>query len=280
MSELAPSTQTATPPAVIEKPKTIGEFLASQKRQIEAALPKHLNADRMLRIVMTEMRKNPKLKLCTIPSIIGSVIQCAQLGLEPGGALGHAWLIPYDVNKNLGTKNAPNWVKNTECQFMIGYRGMIDLSRRSGQIISLGAHAVYENDLFDFEYGIHEKLKHIPNKGERGGFTAAYAIAHLVGGGHQIIVMFKNEIDAVRERSKSPDKGPWSTDYEEMAKKTTVRRLFKYLPVSIEIQRAVSLDEAADIGEQRNGLIIEGEIDDEFGDPVSKANALDKTLSD
>lgn len=280
MSELATDVKPEEKP-IAQKQKTIGEFLVDQKKQIEAALPKHLNADRMLRIVMTEIRKTPKLKQCTLPSLIGSVIQCAQLGLEPGSALGHAWLIPYDINRKVGN----TWEKTTECQFTLGYRGMIDLARRSGQVISLSAHVVYSNDQFDFEYGLRETLRHVPTQNaDRGSLIAVYAIAHLVGGGHQIRVMYKNEIDLARARSKTPDKGPWVTDYDEMAMKTVIRRLFKYLPVSIEIQKAVMLDEAGDRGEQFNGNVIEGEVDirsfdDEFENPNSKADDLDKKLS-
>jgi recombination protein RecT len=236
------STQT---PATTKKQVTLGEFFKSKQSQIQAALPKHLNADRMLRIVMTEVRKTPKLKECDIDSLFGAVIQSSQLGLEPGSALGHAYLIPY----------------GRQCQFIVGYRGMIDLARRSGAIVSLSAHCVFENDFFEFEYGLEEKLKHIPTKKERGSFSGAYAIAHLVGGGRQIEVMWKNDIDEVRKRSKCANSGPWVTDYQEMAKKTVIRRLFKYLPVSVEIQKAIGVDEEADRGEQNTGHVFDVEAD-------------------
>lgn len=267
------------------KPQTIGELLVSQKKQIEAALPKHLNADRMLRIVMTEIRKTPKLKLCTPASLIGSVIQASQLGLEPGSALGHAYLIPF---KNYKLSKEKSKLENKdisvmECQFMLGYRGMIDLARRSGQVMSLDAQEVYENDLFEFEYGLNQKLRHIPTMKEPGHFIGVYAIAHLKEGGHQMRVIWKAEVDKVRKSSKSAEEGPWVTHYEEMAKKTVIRKLFKYLPVSVEMQRAIALDESAERGEQNNAFIIENEIDvlrlESPAVSLTKAEALANQLS-
>lgn len=235
-------------PAQAKESFNLGQFLAKQKSQIAAALPSHLTADRMLRIVMTEVRKTPKLKDCTPQSLIGAVIQASQLGLEPGSALGHCYLIPY----------------GKECQFIIGYRGMIDLARRSGQIISISANVVYKGDLFKFEFGLNEDLKHIPSQEvERNDddIICAYMIAKLKDGGHQIEIMFKKELDKIRGRSKAAWNGPWVTDYPEMCKKTVVRRGFKYLPISIELADAIMRDDSAEDGEQNNGLIFEGDFD-------------------
>ena len=233
------------------------------KKQIEMALPKHLSPDRMLRIAMTELRKNKKLANCHPHSFLGAVVQCSQLGLEPGNNLGHAYLVPY----------------KEECQLIIGYRGMIDLARRSGQVISLSAQPVYENDIFDFEYGLEEVLRHKPAKGDRGEIVAFYAVAHLKGGGYQFEVMWKDKIDEIRDTSegykyakKFKKDTPWISHYDEMGRKTVLRRLFKYLPVSIEIQQAVTLDEAADRGAQRNALILNDglELDMEDGQVITE----------
>lgn len=234
-----------------ENYKTFQDLITKQKSQIAMVLPKHINPDRICRILLTEVRKTPKLLECSRESVLGAVMQASQLGLEIGNSLGHAYLIPY---KNDG---------KLECQFMIGYRGMLDLARRSGQIVSLSAQAIFENDAFEFEFGIQQKLKHVPTRSERGAFVGAYAIAHLKDGGYQIEVMFKNDIEKIKSRSKSANLNysPWKTDYEEMAKKTVIRRLFKYLPISIEFQRAIVLDEAADRGEQDNSSFIEGEFE-------------------
>lgn len=219
--------------------------------QIKTALPRHLNVDRMIRIALTEVRKIPKLKECNPLSFAGAVIVCSQLGLEPGNALGHVYLIPFKGN----------------VQVILGYRGMIELARRSGQIVSICAHMVCEHDEFSFAYGLHEALHHKPKMdGERGEVIAAYAIAHLVGGGHQIEVMSRHEIDAVRTRSKSANEGPWVTDYSEMARKTVLRRLFKYLPVSIEMATVNQLEHEAEEGTQDNTRVFDGELVDEFVD--------------
>ena len=220
-----------------------------------------MDANRLARIATTEIRKIPKLAQCDQTSFLGAIMQCAQLGLEPGSALGHAYLIPFDKNQKINGE----WVTvATEVQFIIGYRGMIDLARRSGQIVSISARTVYENDNFTYEFGLHEDLKHIPTVGEdRGKMTFVYAVAKLKDGGLQFEVMSKYEIDLIRAKSKAGAKGPWAEYYEEMAKKTVIRRLFKYLPVSIEMTRAVIADESADAGiNQNNASILTGEFDE------------------
>lgn len=243
--------------AAKEAPKTIHGFLETYKGEIARALPKHMTADRMARIALTEFRKTPGLMKCDPATLFGAVIQCAQLGLEPGGAMGHAYLIPFENRK----KNV------TEVQFIVGYRGMIDLARRSGQIVSLNARAVHANDHFSYRYGLEETIEHVPAAGPRGELTHVYAVAKLKDGGVQFEVLARSEIEEIRNGSqgykmaKRYDRTdtPWIAHFEEMAKKTAIRRLFKYLPVSIEIQRAVGLDEAADAGiGQDNDLVIEG----------------------
>lgn len=134
---------------------------------------------------------------------MGAVMQAVQLGLEPG-LLGHCYLLLF--NKNGGTKQNPQWVK--EVQFIIGYKGMIDLVRRSGHIQSIYAHAVYENDEFEYELGLHPKLTHKPSFGDRGKFIGAYAVAHFKDGGYQIEFMLESEIEKRSGRSKSKDFGP------------------------------------------------------------------------
>ena len=211
------------------------------KKQIALALPRHMNADRMTRIALTEIRTTYGLKDCNVESLLGAIVQCSQLGLEPGNSLGHAYLIPY----------------GKECTLIIGYKGLIDLARRSGQIISINAREVRENDVFEIEYGIDEKLRHVPNRGDRGDLIGFYAMARLKDGGHQFEYMTCHEINKIRDSSKSAKSkvSPWNNFYEEMSKKTVVRRLFKYLPVSVEIQQAVTLDEQADAGVQNNNII-------------------------
>lgn len=209
--------------------QTIAAYLKRMGPEIERALPKHMDADRLARIALTTIRTTPKLMECNLPSLMGAVMQAAQLGLEPG-LMGHCYIIPY----------------GKEATFIIGYKGMIDLARRSGNIQSIYAHAVYENDDFDYELGLHPKLEHKPHmEGDRGEFIGAYAVAHFKDGGYQMEFMPKSEIEKRRARSASANSrhSPWNTDYEEMAKKTVIRHMWKYLPISIEIQQQAVQDE-------------------------------------
>jgi len=214
---------------------TVQSMLMKMKPQLEMALPKHVTPDRFLRIALTELNSTPKLRECDSTSFLAALMTAAQLGVEPGKALGHCYILPYGKT----------------AQFILGYRGMIDLARRSGQIVSLSAHEVYTNDFFEYEYGIDERLCHRPSMKDRGDLVAFYAIAKLQGGGYQFEVMSVPDVDDIRKRSKAGGSGPWVTDYIEMAKKTVIRRLFKYLPISVEMQRAITIDEAADRGEQK-----------------------------
>lgn len=253
------------------EPKDIAGMLSSpkMKQQMALAMPKHMTADRMMRIALTEVRKVPALGQCNIESFMGAIMQCAQLGLEPGSALGHAYLLPFGNGKAKDGKS--------NCQLIIGYRGMIDLARRSGQIVSLTARTVHENDTFKYEFGLEETMQHIPADGDRGKMTHVYAVAKLKGGGVQFDVMSRADVDKVRSTSKAGTNGPWVTHFEEMAKKTVIRRLFKYLPVSIEIQQAVTLDERAEAGiDQDNASVLTGDysvVDDqqETGEQVDQA---------
>lgn len=227
------------------KPQTLADLITgdSMKKQFALALPKHLNADRFTRVALTELRKTPKLMQADPASFMGAVMQCAQLGIEPGGALGHAYLLPFDNRRT----------NKTEVQFILGYKGMIDLARRSGQIISIEARAVYERDNFFVSFGLDPDLKHEPawEEEDRGELRAVYAVAKLQGGGTQFEVMGRKEVERIRNESQGyktairygKDSTPWISHFEEMAKKTVLRRLFKYLPVSIEYVEAADRED-------------------------------------
>lgn len=217
------------------KPKTIEDYLKQMAPAMAQALPKHMDVDRLTRLAMTTIRTTPELRDADVASLLGAVMQAAQLGLEPG-LLGHCYLLPFN-NKKKGIK---------EVQFIIGYKGMIDLARRSGQIQNIYAHAVYEKDEFEYELGLEPKLIHKPTiEADRGQLIGAYAVAHFKDGGYQFEFMPKAEIEKRKSRSKSANSSysPWATDYEEMAKKTVIRHMWKYLPISVEIQQQVAYDE-------------------------------------
>ena len=226
------SGKTAAAPSKI---KTIEEYMKQMAPAMKEALPRHMDVDRLMRLAMTTIRTTPQLREAEVSSLLGAVMQAAQLGLEPG-LLGQCYLLPFKNNKK----------GITEVQFIIGYKGMIDLARRSGHIESIYAHAVYEKDEFEYELGLEPKLKHKPSmEADRGEFIGAYAVAHFKDGGYQFEFMPKSEIEKRKARSKSANSSysPWKTDYEEMAKKTVIRHMWKYLPISVEIQEAVSYDE-------------------------------------
>lgn len=235
--------------------KSVMGLLEQMKGEIARCLPKHLTPERMARIALTELRKTPKLQECDPMSFIASIMQASQLGLEPG-ILGSCYLIPF-FNSKTG---------KYECQFMPGYRGFLDLARRSGQIVSLVARAVYANDEFSYEFGLKEDIRHKPAMNDRGELVAVYAVALLKDGGHQFDVMSQKDVDIIRSRSKSKDNGPWVTDYDEMAKKTVLRKLFKWLPCSVEMQRAVALDEMQEAGIQNIKEAASEEFDIDFID--------------
>lgn len=214
--------------APVTPEQTVEAYMKKMAPRMAEVLPKHMDMNRMSRIALTTIRTNPKLLECAVPSLMGAVMQAVQLGLEPG-LLGHCYILPY----------------KREATFIIGYKGMIDLARRSGHIQSMYAHAVHENDEFEYELGLHPKLEHRPSHGGRGAFIGAYAVAHFKDGGYQMEFMPKSEIEKRRKRSASAHSSysPWSSDYEEMAKKTVVRYMFKYLPISIEVQTQAQQDE-------------------------------------
>jgi recombination protein RecT len=212
-----------------DKQQTIKDLLERAKPSIAAVLPKHLTADRLLKVALSATARNAGLLACTPQSIILAVMQGAELGLEVGGLLGDAYLVPF---------------KN-QVQLIVGYRGMIKLARQSGALASIEANVVRQNDVFDLEFGLDSKLVHKPAMtGEPGEVVAAYAIARFKDGSRQLDVMTRAEIDAIRTRSASAMSGPWVTDFAEMAKKTVVRRMCKYLPLSPELQKALEHEAA------------------------------------
>ena len=243
-SQVAPAAAQTAVVQAAKNPTTLLGMIRQPnfQKQMALAMPKSMTPDRLTRIVMTECRKTPALLKCAPESFYGAVLQCAALGLEPGSALGHCYLLPFGNGKD--KQGRPN------AQLIIGYRGMIDLARRSGQIISLQAYCVHEQDTFNYKLGLDPDIEHIPaSVADRGKVTHVYAVAKLKGGGVQFEVMSRAEIEKVRTSSKAGNSGPWSSHWEEMAKKTVIRRLFKYLPVSIDAVRAVEIDEKTDRGE-------------------------------
>ena len=157
----AASTQTV---AKKKAPQSIQDYITVMAPAIKAALPSVMTPERFSRITLSALSANPKLKECTPQSFLGAMMTAAQLGLEPNTPLGQAYLIPFRNHGRL------------ECQFQLGYKGLIDLAYRSGEVSIIQAHTVYENDEFQYELGIDPKLRHIPAKSNRGKPIAYYAM--------------------------------------------------------------------------------------------------------
>ena len=217
-----------------KKGKTIFDVIQSGAKQFATALPKHVNSERFVRIAITTIRQNPKLAKCSQESLLGALMVSAQLGLEPG-TLGQCYLIPFE-NKKAGT---------VECQFQIGYKGLIELLRRSGQLSDIYSYTVYENDDFNIEYGLSRTLTHKPNFSNRGEIVGFYAVAILKDGAKAFEYMTKEEIVKHEEkyRKGSYKNDVWNKNFEEMAQKTVVKKLLKWLPVSVEFLEMANKDE-------------------------------------
>lgn len=245
---------------------TVAEFFEQNKQSMAAVLPSHVSADRMLKIALQAIRTTPALMECTTKSLMGAVIQCATMGLEPNTVLGHAYLVPF--NRKIKGKGGEKdrWVKDV--QVIVGYKGMIDLARRSGQIVSIAAHPVYQRDEFSVELGTSDRIHHIPSLDEnRGNVIAYYAVAKFRDGGHAFEVMSKHEVDVIMLGTQSEGQyGPWKDNPVEMGRKTVIRRLAKYLPMSVEMAAAVEIDGLAEAGKPQNlESVLDGEYTVETG---------------
>lgn len=213
---------------------------------LKKVLPKTLDAARMARIVLSAMQVQPKLYDCTPESVLLSVMRAASYGLEPdGGPLGHGYLVPFWSSKN----------KRMECQFIPGYRGLVKMARNSGEVADVSGEVVREGDHFDYELGLTPRLEHKRNDAcdQLLPLQYAYAVARFRDGEKKFVVMNRAEVEAIKARSQSKDRGgnlvgPWVTDEAEMWKKTAIRRLAKNLPLAVEAQDAIrTLDDDLDL---------------------------------
>lgn len=244
--------------AVTEKKpsKTIFDIIKAGEKQFAAALPKHLNSERFTRIAITTIRQNPKLAECSAESLLGSLMTIAQLGLEPG-VLGQCYLIPFN-NKKLGT---------IECQFQLGYKGMIELLRRTGQLSDIYAYTVYSNDEFDIEYGLDRTLKHKPaftNSDGRGEIVGFYSVAILKDGTRAFEYMTKREVIEHEEKYRKGNfkNDIWNKNFEEMSLKTVTKKMLKWLPISVEMIENLRKDEQIHKLDEKTNEVNSEYIDD------------------
>lgn len=200
-------------------------LLTSNEGRIAEVMPRHVDSHRLLKLFLIAVNKQPKILECTQESVIQTIMDAAQLGLDISGRLGEAWPVPY-FNKR---KRA------YECQLIVGYQGLIKLARQSGEVRRVEAEVVRENDHFVYRKGTQMTIEFEPVlSGERGDVIGAYALVEFTNGGVQTDWMSEADIQRIKQRSKASDSGPWVTDEDEMRRKTVWRRLSKYTPLSSE----------------------------------------------
>lgn len=230
--------QTGEMKAAPEK-KTMQQYIKSMEGEIAKALPSVITPERFTRIVLTAVSANPQLAQCTPASFLGAMMTSAQLGMEVNTPIGQAYVLPY---RNKGV---------LEAQFILGYKGLVDLAYRSGEVEIIQAQVVYENDEFECQYGLEPKLKHVPADGERGEATKVYAMFKTKSGGYGFEVMSMDDVRKHAEKySKAYSSGfsPWKNSFEEMAKKTCLRRVLKLAPLRSDFVRAAVQDEVVKKG--------------------------------
>ena len=214
--------------------KPMQQYIKSMEGEIAKALPSVITPERFTRIVLSAISVNPKLGECTPTSFLGAMMTSAQLGLEVNTPLGQAYVLPY---MNHGTM---------EAQFQLGYKGLIDLAYRSGEVEVIQAHIVYENDEFTCEYGLEPKLTHKPADKDRGEPAKVYAVFKTKSGGFGFEVMSMDDVRrhaAKYSKNYGSNYSPWKTNFEEMAKKTVLKRVLKYAPLKSDFVRQAVQDE-------------------------------------
>ena len=243
----------------------VRDLLEKSRNEIAKALPKSITPERVARIALTTLRKNPSLLECDPNSFLGAVMQASQLGLEIDDNLGYGYLTP-NFNKKTGKK---------EVQFRIGYRGLIELARRSGKLKNITAKLVYENEPFEIEYGLMENLKHKPLPPSKRGenIVGAYAVATMNDGAKAFEFLWEEEIEKIKKSSPSGTRSDsaWFNFEEEMMKKTVIRKIMKYLSLSPETTKAAVIDEYGEAGINTKDVFIGQEENKTLGMTEPKA---------
>ena len=260
--------------------KTMQNYIKAMEGEIKKALPSVITPERFTRMVLSAISVNPKLASCTKASFLGAMMNAAQLGLEPNTPLGQAYILPY-MNKGA-----------LEAQFQLGYKGLIDLAYRSGEVEVVQAHIVYENDKFECEYGLEPKLTHIPADRDRGEPIKVYAMFKTKSGGYGFEVMSMEDVRlhaSKYSKAYSTSFSPWKTNYEEMAKKTVLKKVLKYAPLKSDFVKAVVQDETvkSDLSEDMSEVpdeviyVDSYEVNNDTGEVIvdDEANAVRENYS-
>lgn len=214
------------------------EQIHLMRESVQKVLPGHVSVDKFLKVAELAAR-DPKILQAEWPSVAQAILYAAQAGLLLDGK--ESALSP--MNKNLGTREQPRYVK--WCRFAPMVYGIMKLARNSGELGSIVANVVHEND--QFRYWIDdngEHVEHTPDPfGDRGKVVGVYAQAKLKDGTTMVECMNLDEVEKCRKVSSAKDSGPWKTWWSEMAKKTPIRRLSKRLPMSTDLEHAVKADD-------------------------------------
>jgi len=242
----------ASQPLALDNRQKILQMLQHDtfKKQLTAALMDRIPPDFMLRCAVATLNSDAKLQKCEPVTVAASILQLAQAGLAPEVFKGQAYLIPRSM-KRKDSSGKEYW--RDECTALIGYRGYVTLSYRSQRVVRAHAFPVFEGDIFEINLGAGEPPLHKPwirpepGREKRGNLIGAYALVKMDNGEYLVDYMTKEDIDRIRERSKAGDKGPWVTDYVEMARKTPFRRLFKWVPDE-KLQQVAAMEEAVELG--------------------------------
>ena len=250
-----------------KKQGTLGDWMNGNKEAFLSALPKNtINVDRFIQsaIMAITNPKNPTLRTCTKDSLFRSLKESASYGLEVSGVLGQAYLIPYNENVQV----APGkWEKQMTCHFQLGYKGLIELARRSNTIKTIAAEPIHENDIFDIELGMNRHLSHkIDITKERGEVIGYYCLVELTNGGCQFTVSSKKDIENHRDKfskayKKEDKSNVWNSNFDAMALKTQVIKTLKLCPISVEALDAVAKEEMRDIVADDSSYTVMDEAD-------------------
>ena len=244
--------QTQTTAVANGEKKTMQTYIKAMEGEIKKALPSVITPERFTRMVLSAISTNPKLGSCTPGSFLGAMMSAAQLGLEPNTPLGQAYILPFQ-NKGV-----------LEAQFQLGYKGLIDLAYRSGEVELVQAHIVYANDRFECEFGLEPKLTHVPADTDRGDPIKVYAMFKTKSGGYGFEVMSMEDVRKHAEKyskAYSTSFSPWKTNFEEMAKKTVLKKCLKYAPLKSDFVKGVVQDNTIKSEVAEDMYFVQNEVD-------------------
>tara|TARA_Y100000296_G_scaffold87030_1_gene129360 strand:+ start:1104 stop:1943 length:840 start_codon:yes stop_codon:yes gene_type:complete len=211
------------------------DYLVERRHVLQQLAPTGANVDKIIKVAIFEAAKNEKLRSCSPQSVFIAIGKACELGLTAGGVLHRASLVPI-YNSKKRCMEADLWVE---------YTGLMDLVRRSGEIASFTARVVHDNEDFEHRFDLDsgEVLRHTPcYDGDPGPLRLAYAVAYYKDGRRQVEVMRRDQIIAIRDQSRYKGSGPWKTHEEEMWRKTVIRRICKYLPLTPQAATVIKED--------------------------------------